>query len=104
MATYSRENLLNTGSDPSTAESLCRYLLASPGLLVPPAYLVWEFKSAPAELRELCSLNGGDEDWLVVTAQRSDDPWYPSWIENLGVCALDEYVLDNAVIYVGSHA
>lgn len=65
--------------------------------------VVIPFDDVPEPVRKVFNWNGGDEDWLVVT--RKEPEYLPPWIERLDSChEPDVYVLDNLVVYVGSHA
>lgn len=100
MARYTKESLLESGIDAETvkAAEFCG-LMCEPG----PSFIVWAWRDAPEELRKLCCLNGGDEDWLVLTEK--EPAYVPSWVEHLDTCVdPDVYVLDRVVLYVGSHA
>lgn len=67
---------------------------------------VWRFHEAPGGLRQLCSFNGGDEDWLVLTTAEELSDWMPSWIERMDSC-LDPDIYElglGFVAIVGSHS
>ena len=73
-----------------------------------PAIKVWEFRDAPAYLREL-STHGGDEDWLAVLPPAyADDP--PSWMwsgTGFGVGDVEFYNhpdCDGYKVAIGAHA
>lgn len=67
--------------------------------------VVFEFYEAPEALQKVCCLNGGDEDWLVVTASSDEPDWLPRWISNMDSCDNpDVYIIGNSIVYVGSHA
>lgn len=67
-------------------------------------WAVWPFHKAPLVLRDLCSCNGGDEDWICVT--RADEYEWCAWVERTDTChEPDFYLLPlGLVAYVGSHA
>lgn len=72
-------------------------------LPTPTSYLILPFHEAPSFVRNICSFNGGDEDWLVLC--RKEPQWLPSWLERIdsGMDA-DVYRLNKAIVYVGSHS
>lgn len=99
---YTRAQLLEQFPEPFVhmAEATGRSWLGHNG---ESPFVVWPFHGAPDDLRTLCSYNGGDEDWLVVTEKEPD--YLPVWIESLDTChEPDVYILNNLVIYVGSHS
>lgn len=66
-------------------------------------FLIWAWDDAPEDFRAIFSFNGGDEDWLVATAQEPE--WLPFWLESLDAGRdPDVYHLDGLTVYVGSHA
>lgn len=106
-----RDMLLNSGPECGVNENfmidcemLCIYAIESTKNSLPAgAALVWEFHKAPQLLQKLCNWNGGDEDWMVLM---EEEPKYlPGWIERLDSDSNpDVYLLNGAVIYVGSHS
>ena len=65
--------------------------------------VTWPFCVAPEALRCL-SENGGDEDWISV---RHASISYVSWMEEgsrYGCCSVDEIVVDEWIVTIGSHA
>ena len=70
--------------------------------------LVWSFKNAPNEFRNL-SENGGDEDWVAVIPPNSVNK-YISWMDEgtpFGCCNVEYYKHPNKNGYqvaIGSHS
>ena len=66
-------------------------------------YVIFEFDNAPPELKLLCNYNGGDEDWMVIARKEPERPVW--WLLYTDSCLEpDIYILDNVIIYIGSHA
>ena len=88
-----------------TAPWLAEFELQMRRLLPSAGYLVFEWGSAPDVVRIVCALNGGDEDWVVLTSEVWDVDFPPRWLSATGTCGeLDEYRFDGFRIFVGSHA
>jgi hypothetical protein len=66
---------------------------------------VWQFRDAPAELREL-SQHGGDEDWLAHVPAALVQCYLP-WLEgrSFGACDVSQHAFpDGSRVYIGAHA
>jgi hypothetical protein len=105
MSKYSLNDLINAEIDPALIEDAKIVLdgiylkLESQSQIV-----VFPFYEAPTALRKVCCLNGGDEDWMIITFKEIT-PWVPRWIDKTDSCETpDEYTIGNVTIYVGSHA
>ncbi len=100
MSKYTIKDLLASGiaqGDIEKAKEICNIWIDV------AKWNVFEFYDAPEEIRKVCCLNGGDEDWLIITEK--EPSWFPRWLEKTDSCDdPDEYLLGNAVVYVGSHA
>jgi len=68
------------------------------------AYMVWPFRDAPTFLQAL-SVNGGDEDWVVLIPLGLGDP-LPAWIEFTDSMRDPiRYTLTTGhVVYIGAHS
>lgn len=64
---------------------------------------IWKFDNAPKELREL-SINGGDEDWLVVMKKDFANQEYLYLLRGIGVCCIDCFEIGDWVMLIGSHS
>jgi hypothetical protein len=68
--------------------------------------VVWEFRKAPQEYRDL-SPYGGDEDWLAVLPADYKD-YTPGWIysgSGFGCCDVSTHELpDGRIVCIGAHA
>lgn len=65
--------------------------------------LVWRWLDAPGEVRAICCMNGGDEDWVVVVEKPFE--LIPPWVDALSAGGIvDEYTFNGITIYVGSHS
>lgn len=100
MARYIREELLQdkivTEETMRHAEDIGSVYLQS-GM-----YAVFEWEYAPLFLRQVCCLNGGDEDWLVICKEEPN--WFPRWLEKTDSGEEpDVYILKHMIVYVGSH-
>lgn len=93
---YSREQLIEYNSYTKVlgVENLVHYLLFSSS-----EYIVFSWKKAPRYIKSLCCEHGGDEEWVVVTRNISED--IPYWIEKMG--DLHRYDLNGVVIFVAAH-
>lgn len=106
--TYTKSDVL--GVNPTDAKFLAVNTLefwAAELLSELPAgsYVVIEFYAAPDHIRSLLKFNGGDEDWLIVTHKQHLQYGLPYWLLKTDSCEEpDEYVFDDFIIYVGSHA
>ena len=96
---FTRDELLQSADsfDVTLVEKMGEALLEA----VQAQYIIWEFHKAPKYFRDLCNCNGGDEDWLVLSAVDSA----AAWLDRIDVGgAPDEYALNGVTIYVGSHS
>jgi len=67
------------------------------------AVVVWPFGEAPLELRNL-SLNGGDEDWLVVVPAALNLSYIP-WADTYGLHQVERWDLgEDGCVIIWSHA
>ncbi len=69
---------------------------------------MWRFYNAPEELQKL-SLNGGDEDWLVIVkAEFYNNKYIPFLDEgvngSIGRCDIQKFIINDYVMLIGSHA
>ena len=69
-------------------------------------YAVIVFKDAHSSLKNIFCFNGGDEDWIVLTKKQNIDlSDVPSWIVKMdGKLDPHAYILDNYIVFVGSHS
>ncbi len=71
-------------------------------------FTLFEWEDAPLALRKICTQNGGDEDFLIVTGNEQDLSLgeAPYWIEKIHVCGsdVDIYYLEGCTIYVTYHS
>lgn len=103
MAKYTRDECIQSG--PLTEAEVRAAEGDAKSYASGPAFTVFRWDLAPETLRRLCCYNGGDEDWMVIVRKSDDPEWTPSWLEHTDSCyEPDIYVLDEVVIYVGSHA
>lgn len=65
-------------------------------------YTVFDWEDCPLAIRQMCTFNGGDEDW--VTIREKEPEVMPFWLEKTGCFEVDIYRLNGVVIYVGSHS
>lgn len=104
---YTREDVLKNGHcterDVVKVENLARSCLEHGLLIGADAYLVLRFENVPEVFRKVCCFNGGDEDWMVLSKEKTE--WTPNWLEHTDSCyEPDVYSLDGLVIYVGTHS
>jgi hypothetical protein len=109
MSKYNREDLIAHGIDEDNIIEAIETIYTIQAHFTEPFHcVVFQFYEAPEILRKVCCLNGGDEDWLVVTNFNEEPDWLPYWIAKMDSCeSPDVYILGslgNAIIYVGSHA
>lgn len=69
---------------------------------------MWKFSNAPQELQDL-SINGGDEDWLVILDKEMYERDYIGFLEeglspSIGCCCVDEFAIGKYIMLIGSHA
>jgi len=79
---------------------------------------IWRFDTAPDIYKSL-SINGGDEDWLVliplqvvsqyIIEYKDDEDGsmkynIPNWMEKLGACDVDIFKHVDGIIVIGSHS
>lgn len=68
---------------------------------------IWSFDNAPKELRDY-SVNGGDEDWLVLLKKDYCIDTYLPFLEQgnykIGFCSVDQFDLGEYVMLVGTHS
>lgn len=105
MSKYTIKDLIEHGIEQSIIDDAREILLVIQGHVENENQaVVFPFYEAPKALRKACCLNGGDEDWLVIT-WKEPTPWLPRWIEKTDSCENpDVYLFGNAIVYVGSHA
>lgn len=108
---YTREALIGEHKiDPdklTQAEGLARAYLDAVGAYLDAVgaggFVVIVFHRAPQLLQDVCRLNGGDEDWFVLTHVVPDD--LPHWVLAMDSCCdPDIYMLNGVNIVVASHA
>jgi hypothetical protein len=100
---YTEKDLLNMGlhAPPITPEKLQEWIDLALELSPEVGFLFFEWDQAPAELQELCSANGGDEDLLILTKGQKEIPY---WLERMLVYRdPDIYTLEQVTLYVISH-
>ena len=69
---------------------------------------IWRYHNAPQELKDL-SVNGGDEDWLVIMKEEVQDQYYIPFLEEglsggIGCCCVDYFKMGDYLMAIGSHA
>jgi len=107
MGTYTRAELVEAHGEALVIGAEATHAVMSRSI-VPTQYHVYSFYDAPKSIRDVCSFNGGDEDWLVVSSldDKTDDGHdLPYWIYAMDSCRdPDVYEFNEFTVYVGSHA
>ena len=103
MSKYTIEKLLDCYAE---QEQIAEAISTINSILPEKSYcVVFRFCEAPEILRKVCCLNGGDEDWLIVTNFKEEPEWLPRWIAKTDSCeSPDVYLFGNSIVYVGSHS
>lgn len=79
-----------------------------PDILDNADIFIWRFSNAPKELQAL-SVNGGDEDWLVLVKEYLYSRYYIPFLEDgmqggIGGCNVDTFRTGEYLMLIGSHA
>lgn len=99
MAKYTRADLLKTRSEEEIrrVENWLKTFSGSADYIV----FEWGGEYLPKFVMDMFPFNGGDEDWLVVTENKTA---WTRWIDSIDTCnSPDEYDLDGVYVYVGTH-